>query len=154
MTLYFASEDDMPKPRTASPTTPQAGLPTFSEVESRARLSVTAAKAFVRLAKHWQLSNSEAAALLGVSQSTWERLKRGGRSEPLSQDQLTRVSALVGTFKALHLLFADAMADRWPQLPNKGPLFENRRPIDTMIAGGIPCMLDVRRYVDAVRGGI
>ncbi|HLY07149.1 MAG TPA: hypothetical protein VKR31_15495, partial [Rhizomicrobium sp.] len=77
-----------------------------------------------------------------------------GRSEPLSQDQLTRVSALVGTFKALHLLFADGMADRWPQLPNKGPLFENRRPIDAMIEGGIPRMLDVRRYVDAVRGGL
>jgi hypothetical protein len=72
----------------------------------------------------------------------------------MSQDQLTRVSALVGTFKALHLLFVDGMADRWPQLPNKGPLFDNRRPIDAMIEGGIPRMLDVRRYVDAARGGL
>jgi antitoxin Xre/MbcA/ParS-like protein len=46
------------------------------------------------------------------------------------------------------------MADRWPQLPNKGPLFGNRRPIDAMIDGGIPRMLEVRRYIDAVRGGI
>jgi uncharacterized protein (DUF2384 family) len=81
-------------------------------------------------------------------------MKRRDRTDPLSQDQLTRVSALVGTFKALHLLFADAMADRWPHLPNKGPLFESRRPIDAMIEGGIPRMLEVRRYVDAVRGGI
>ncbi|HEY8696899.1 MAG TPA: antitoxin Xre-like helix-turn-helix domain-containing protein [Rhizomicrobium sp.] len=132
----------------------QAGLQTFANADSRARLSATAAKAFVRLAKHWQLSNAEAAALLGVSQSTWDRMKRGERTEALSQDQLTRVSALSGTFKALHLLFADAMADRWPRLPNKGPLFENRRPIDAMIDGGIPHMLEVRRYVDAVRGGL
>jgi len=144
----------MPKPRAAPAKAPEAELQTFSDAPSRARLSPTAAKAFARLAKHWSLSNAEAAALLGVSQSTWERLKRGGRSEPLSQDQLTRVSALVGTFKALHLLFADGMADRWPQLPNKGPLFDNRRPIDAMIEGGIPRMLDVRRYVDAVRGGL
>lgn len=144
----------MTKPQTALRAAPQAELQTFADAESRARLSGTAAKAFARLAAHWSLSNAEAAALLGVSQSTWERLKRGGRSEPLSQDQLTRVSALVGTFKALHLLFADAMADRWPQLPNKGPLFENRRPIDAMIDGGIPRMLDVRRYVDAARGGL
>jgi hypothetical protein len=129
-------------------------LQTFSDGESRARLSGTASKAFAQLAKRWELSNVESAALLGVSQSTWERIKRGGRTEPFSQDQLTRVSALVGTFKALHLLFADAMADRWPQLPNKGPLFESRRPIDAMIEGGIPRMLEVRRYVDAVRGGI
>lgn len=129
-------------------------IQTFSDADSRARLSGTAAKAFVRLAKEWSLSNGEAAALLGVSQSTWERIKRGDRAEPLSQDQLTRVSALVGTFKGLRLLFADSMANRWPQLPNKGPLFENRRPIDAMIEGGIPRMLEVRRYIDAVRGGI
>lgn len=144
----------MAKVRVATVRASEAELQTFSDAQSRARLSATAAKAFARLSTHWGLSNAESAALLGVSQSTWERMKRGGRSEPLSQDQLTRVSALVGTFKALHLLFADAMADRWPQLPNKGPLFENKRPIDAMIEGGIPRMLDVRRYVDAVRGGL
>ena len=144
----------MPRQRAALVGAHEVELQTFSEATSRMRLSATAAKAFVRLAAHWSLSNAEAAALLGVSQSTWERLKRGGRSEPLSQDQLTRVSALVGTFKALHLLFIDDMADRWPRLPNKGPLFENRLPIDAMIEGGIPRMLDVRRYVDAVRGGL
>ena len=144
----------MPRTRAAALTATPTKLQTFSDQDSRALLSGTAAKAFARLAKHWGLSNAEAAALLGVSQSTWERLKRGDRSEPLSQDQLTRVSALVGTFKALHLLFVDTMADRWPQLPNKGPLFENKRPIDAMIEGGIPRMLEVRRYVDAVRGGV
>ncbi len=132
----------------------QDGIQTFSDADSRARLSGTAAKSFVRLVKQWGLSNGEAAALLGVSPSTWDRIKRGDRAEALSQDQLTRVSALAGTFKGLRLLFADAMADRWPQLPNKGPLFENRRPIDAMIEGGIPRMLEVRRYIDAVRGGI
>jgi len=81
-------------------------------------------------------------------------MKRGERTEALSQDQLTRVSALVGMFKGLHLLFADAMADKWPQLANKGPLFEGKRPIDAVIEGGIPRMLEVRRYIDAVRGGI
>jgi uncharacterized protein (DUF2384 family) len=132
----------------------QEQLQTFSDAASRARLSGTAAKAFGNLARHWQLSNPEAAALLGISQSTWERMKRGERTEALSQDQLTRVSALVGMFKGLHLLFVDGMADRWPRLANSGPLFENRRPIDALIGGGIPRMLEVRRYIDAVRGGI
>ena len=129
-------------------------IQTFSEGAARARLSGTAVRAFGKLAKHWGLSNPESAALLGVSQSTWERMKRGERTEALSQDQLTRVSALVGMFKGLHLLFADAMADKWPQLANKGPLFEGKRPIDAVIEGGIPRMLEVRRYIDAVRGGI
>jgi hypothetical protein len=126
----------------------------FADPKARERLSGTAMKAFVKLAKQWDLTNPEAAALLGISPSTWDRIKRGGRAEALNQDQLTRVSALIGTFKGLHLLFADKMADRWPQLPNKGSLFGNRRPIDAMIEGGIPRMLEVRRYIDAVRGGL
>lgn len=144
----------MTSKRVAAQASPRIDLPTFSDAASRERLSKTASRAFVKLAERWNLTNAEAAALLGVSPSTWDRMKRGSRTEVLSQDQLTRVSALVGTFKALHLLFADQMADRWPQLPNKGPIFENKRPIDAMIEGGIPRMLEVRRYVDAVRGGL
>lgn len=126
----------------------------FSEGADRDRLTPVALKAFGRLAERWNLSNAEAAALLGVSVSTWERMKRGERDSQLSQDQLTRVSALVGIFKGLHLLFADDMADRWVRLRNKGPLFNRTSPIDAMIEGGIPHMIEVRRYVDAVRGGI
>ena len=126
---------------------------TFSAEADRDRLSSVALKAFVALAQHWGLSNQQAAMLLGVSGSSWDRIKKGSRPS-LNQDQLTRVSALVGAYKGLHLLFADQMADRWPGLQNKGPLFDGRTPIDAMIEGGIPLMLDVRRYVDAVRGGL
>lgn len=127
---------------------------TFAGEADRARLSPTALKAFRALAEAWKLSNLEAAALLGVSASTWDRIKRGTWDQPLSQDQMTRVSATVGVFKGLRLLFADGMADRWPRLPNRAALFERRSPVEAMIEGGIPVMLDVRRYVDAVRGGL
>jgi len=86
------------------------------------------------LTEQWALKGPEVAALLGVSPSTWDRMSAGRWEKSLSQDQLTRVSALVGVFKGLHLLFADEMADRWMRLPNKGPLFENRTPIEAMIA--------------------
>ena len=126
----------------------------FARTEDRARLSATALEAFRALGREWKLSNGEAAALLGVSESTWDRIKRGAWGQPLSQDQLTRVSAVVGLYKGLHLLFADGMADRWPRLTNSGPLFGRKSPIEAMIDGGIPVMLDARRYVDAVRGGL
>ncbi|HTR12263.1 MAG TPA: antitoxin Xre-like helix-turn-helix domain-containing protein [Roseiarcus sp.] len=129
------------------------GLQTFANEGDRERLSPVAIKAFLALMKTWGLSNGEASVLIGVSASTLDRIKRGYRPT-LSQDQLTRASALVGVFKGLHLLFADATADEWVRRPNSGPLFERRTPIDAMIDGGIPAMLDVRRYVDAVRGGL
>jgi uncharacterized protein (DUF2384 family) len=129
-------------------------LHAFAGEDDRARLSPAAIRAMKGIAAHWQLRGHETAALLGVSASTWDRMAAGKWEQSLSQDQLTRVSAVVGVFKGLHLLFADDMADRWARLRNKGPLFDNRTPIEAMIEGGIPAMLDVRRHVDALRGGL
>ena len=126
---------------------------TFAAESDRARLSNVAVKAFIALSKAWGLSNAEASALLAISASTLDRMKRGYRPT-LSQDQLTRVSALVGIYKGLHLLFVDETADEWARRTNSGPLFDRETPIEAMIEGGIPRMLDVRRYIDAVRGGL
>lgn len=126
----------------------------FAGTADRERLSGTALKAFRRIAEDWRLTSAQAAALLGVSLSTWERMKTEGGEKVLSQDQMTRISALIGIYKGLHLLFADDMADRWPLLENTGPLFDRKTPVAAMIEGGIPLMLDVRRYIDAVRGGL
>lgn len=126
----------------------------FSDEADRARLSKVALKAYKRLVEQWGLTGQQAAALLDISTSTWERLKQEGKEKHLSQDQLTRISAMVGIYKGLHLVFADDMADRWPRLENKGPLFRRVSPIASMIKSGIPQMLEVRRYVDAVRGGL
>ncbi len=127
---------------------------TFAHEKDRARLTPAALEAMRNLAKAWDATGDEMAVLLGLSASTWDRIKGGTWGQALSQDQLTRASALIGVFKGLHLLFADAMADRWIRLRNSGPLFGNRTPLETMIEGGIPVMLEVRRYVDALRGGL
>jgi hypothetical protein len=136
-----------------APLTP-VDVQTFAKSEDRSRLSNVALKAFLAIVARWGLSNSEAAALLGVSDSTWDRIKKGTWGQPLSQDQMTRASAAIGVYKGLHLLFADSMADRWPKLPNRGSIFQRLSPVDAMIEGGIPAMLETRRYVDAVRGGL
>lgn len=130
------------------------GHPNFSAEGDRKRLTGAAVKAVLRLVDAWDASNSEGAALLGVSESTWDRMKAGKWAGALSQDQLTRASALIGLFKGLHLLFADSMADRWPQLTNRAPVFGHKSPIEAMIDGGIPVMLETRQYIDALRGGL
>lgn len=132
---------------------PQA-LQTFARDEDRQRLTGAAVKAVLRLTDAWNTSNAEGAALLGVSESTWDRMKAGRWEGVLSQDQLTRASALIGIFKGLHLLFANDLADRWPGLENRAPVFDRRSPIRAMIEGGIPLMLETRQYIDALRGGL
>jgi hypothetical protein len=146
----------MPRAAKSAPFTaaPSSVLRDFSNEEDRARLTPAALAAIRNLTKTWKLTGEEAASLLGISPTTWDRIRGDTWKQTLSQDQLTRVSALVGIFKALHLLFSDEMADRWPQLKNSGPIFQNLTPIAAMQRGGIPVMLDVRRYVDALRGGL
>lgn len=131
-----------------------AGLQSFADENDRKRLTGAAVKAVLRLVEAWGGNNAEGAALLGVSESTWDRMKAGRWEGALSQDQLTRASALIGVFKGLHLLFADSMADRWPRLPNRAPVFDRLSPVEAMIEGGIPRMLETRQYVDALRGGL
>jgi hypothetical protein len=130
-------------------------LPNLADPVVRARLTPAAVGAAVQLAEIWQLSNAEICALLGdVSERTWFRMKKGAWSGTLSQDTLTRISALLGIFKGLHQLFSAPLCDEWVRLPNKGPLYGGWRPLDAMIAGGIPKMIEVRRHIDALCGGL
>jgi hypothetical protein len=132
-----------------------AAPPNLADPATRERLTPAAVGAVVRLAAIWNLSSAEACSLLGdVSERTWFRIKKGAWSGTLSQDTLTRVSALVGIFKGLRLLFSEPLSDEWVRLPNRGPLYGGRRPLDAMIEGGIPKMLEVRRHIDALRGGL
>jgi hypothetical protein len=134
---------------------PPAGLPNLADAKVRERLTPAAIDGVVRLAEIWRLTSTEVSALLGdVSERTWFRMKKGERVGALSQDTLTRVSGIVGIFKGLRLLFSLPLADEWIRLPNKGPLFGARRPLDFMIEGGIPAILDTRRHIDALRGGL
>lgn len=133
---------------------PPQGLQTFAGDADRRRLTGAAVKAVLRLTDAWNTSNAEGAALLGVSESTWDRMKAGRWEGVLSQDQLTRASALIGIFKGLHLLFANDLADRWPRLENRAPVFDRCSPVRAMIEGGIPRMLETRQYIDALRGGL
>ena len=118
------------------------------------RLAGAGLRAFRRMVDLWHLTNEEAASLIDVTPRTWARMKKPDWSGRLGQDQLLRLSALVGLYKGLHLYFSDALADRWAGLPNDGPLFGGLRPLDWMIAGGLPAIMAVRDYVDALRGGV
>jgi hypothetical protein len=129
--------------------------PNLADAATRERLTPAAVEGVVRLSEIWRLTSTEICALLGnVSERTWFRMKKGEWSGALSQDALTRVSVLVGIFKGLRLLFSEPLSDEWVRLPNKGPLYGGRRPLDAMVEGGIPKMLEVRRHIDALRGGL
>ncbi len=129
---------------------------TASSMDARdsREVAAVAAKAYARIVAAWRLKNATAADLISVSPRTWSRIKTQAWDGVLKQDQLLRVSGLVGLYKALHLYFSHDLADRWVSLPNKGPLFQGRPPEQVMVEGGLPAILAARDYVDAVRGGL
>ncbi len=128
---------------------PGAGLSAYDDD----RVVSVAAKAYARIVDAWGFNNQVAAGLIAVSPRTWARMKTGEWAGRLNRDQLMRVSAITGLYKALHLYFSDALADRWVSLRNSGPMFAGREPVETMIEGGLPAIMETRNYVDALRGG-
>ena len=100
--------------RPAVNSAPSAAPANLAHVATRERLSPAAVDGVLRLAEIWRLTSAEACALLGdVSERTWFRMKKGEWTGTLSQDTLTRVSALVGIFKGLRLLFSEPVSDEW-----------------------------------------
>jgi len=120
----------------------------------RERLSRAALAGFFRLVDRWRLRDEDARALLGgVSSSTYyEWKKHPGRV--LDVDRLTRISYLVGIYKALHILYGNELADEWVTLPNTNVIFGGRTPLESMAGGGLLAMQTVRRLLDARRGGV
>ncbi|WDR02660.1 MbcA/ParS/Xre antitoxin family protein [Devosia algicola] len=127
--------------------------PNRLDAHDPAQIANVAVKAYAHLADIWKLNNPTGAALIAVSQRTWARIKTEAWTGRLSRDQLLRISAITGLYKALHLYFGETLADQWVHMPNSGPLFGGRTPLDAMIEGGLPTMIDTRTYVDALRGG-
>jgi hypothetical protein len=127
--------------------------PDLGARSERERLSAPALKAFFNVMARWQVRDEDARQLLGgVSNGPFYEMKRRP-ARTLETDRLTRVSYLIGIFKALRILHRAALADEWVRLPNQNPIFAGQTPLDYMIRGGLPAMQTVRRLLDARRAG-
>jgi hypothetical protein len=127
--------------------------PDLASRAARERLSAPALKAFFAIMARWKVRDEDARALLGgVTNGPFYEWKKNP-DRLLDADRLTRVSYLIGIFKALHILHGQALADDWVQLPNSNPLFAGDTPLAFMMRGGLPAMQTVRRLLDARRAG-
>ena len=67
----------------------------------------------------------------------------------LGEEQMLRISYLLGIYKALHIYWGKAIADEWIRRPNSGAMFGGRSPLAFMADGGMYALRDVRRLLDA-----
>lgn len=117
-------------------------------------LAGPALRTFFRIADAWGLSVEEQITLLGApARSTLFAWKKHG-ADRLAHDVLERLSYIFGIWKALQILLPDSgSADAWIRRPNAAPPFAGRSALERMLSGNVSDLYEVRRYLDAERGG-
>ncbi len=127
--------------------------PDLTARRERERLSPAALAALFNIAARWRIRDEDVRTLLGgVTNGPYYEMKRHP-NRTLDTDRLTRISYLIGIFKALRILHAPKLADEWVRLPNQNPIFAGETPLQYMMRGGLPAMQTVRRLLDARRAG-
>ena len=127
----------------------------FSSKEERKRLSPNSLSLFFSIMEKWNLRDEDARELLGgVTNGPFYEMKKNPKGKVLDADRLYRISYLVGIYKALNILHSEKLANRWVQLPNSDQMFKGSTPLEYMVRGGLPAMQNVRRLLDARRGGL
>ena len=131
-----------------------ADLVDLNARSERERLSKSALLGFFNLATAWRLRDEETRELLGgLSSSAFYEWKKNPE-RVLEVDRITRISYLIGIYKALHILYGDQLADAWVTLPNRNRIFAGRSPLAYMLGGGLLAMQMVRKLLEARRGGL
>ena len=115
--------------------------------------NTVALKAFFQITQQWELTAEQERILLGATPATfyrWKKKKEGS----LTQDTLERISYILGIYKAIRILLpTKEAADQWIKKPNNAPLFGGKSALDKLLVGRVVDLADVRRYLDAERGG-
>jgi hypothetical protein len=127
----------------------------FNSAEERKRLSGSALTGFLKMMEIWKVRDEDARMLLGgISNGPFYEMKKNPKGKVLDVDRMFRISYLLGIFKAINILHGQELADEWIQLPNSNSMFGGKTPLQYMIYGGLPAMQNVRRLLDARRGGV
>jgi len=141
---------DPPDRRTVE--APRAAAGDRRDPATRRRLSAPALRTFFTIGRAWQLSATEERALLGWPPSSTFHKYKSGDAGVLSFDTLTRISLVLGIYKALQVLYPEpAFADRWVRMPNLNPLFGGKPPLAFVADNGIDGLFQLRRLLDARR---
>lgn len=108
--------------------------------------------ALQRLAQGWRLTETETADLLGVEHKIWSAVAKREVFLEFDEQLLLRSSALLGIDKALSAIFSEPLRSGWHKTINDGSLFDGKTPLELMIDGGLPAIINVRRHLEALGG--
>jgi Protein of unknown function (DUF2384) len=121
--------------------------PALSPDDARAGL-----RAVLQIFDRWQVNTEGAMVLLGSPPRSTFFAWKAGKGTTFALDLMTRISYILGIFKALEILYQNPThADRWINQPNLA--FGDQSALQRMLGGQITDLAAVRDYLDRVRGG-
>lgn len=125
----------------------------------RRRVSGPGLRTLLNIADSWGLSEADRLKVLGMpgrsTYHSWVAKARGGVTLTLPLDTLLRISAVLGVYKALQIIFPrEPDRTAWLRSPNQGPAFGGQPPLALITSGTQDGIMLVRRYLDAWRGGM
>jgi hypothetical protein len=109
---------------------------------------------FFNLTEKWGCSADQQRTLLGDMSKTSFYRTRPNPCVMLSRDVMDRISYLMGIHKTLRIIFSTQpeRAVAWISKENTAAPFNGKSALEYMLAGGLPELADVRRYLDGMRG--
>ena len=123
--------------------------PDISDPQVRREYSRSAIAGFAAIMNAWAVRSDDATELIGgIPPESYEAINSGKYVETLSEDQLTRISYLIGIYKALHILLPKDIADTWMGRPNDNHMFGGIAPLAFCLKEGLPGLAQVRRLLD------
>lgn len=132
--------------------------PIDTSPENRARVSGAVLRTFLNIARVWKLDFGEVRGLLGMPAAaefqTWQDAARAEQPLTLETDVLLRISAVLGIYRSLRLLYgSEEQGLEWLRGVQRGRPFNGRAPLDIMLSGFEPGLMDVRGYLLALEHG-
>lgn len=136
---------------------------------------LAAVRTYDRIAREWNLSDSEAAGLLGMETNRWWNIKNSTRmisrihskirgTRPvahaangvskkcyehlLNEDQLARIAEIGAIYSALQLMNMENNEPRWLIRENTEAVFDGKAPLHAMIDGGAAKIQEVRQHLE------
>ncbi len=132
--------------------------PIDASPENRARVSGPGLRTLLNVARVWELDVSEIRVLLGLPTAAdfqvWSDAARADQPLILEADVLLRISAVLGIYRSLRLLEGtDDEGLKWLRSVNREIPFSGKAPLELMLAGFEPGLMDVRGYLLAKEHG-
>ncbi|QEL26982.1 DUF2384 domain-containing protein (plasmid) [Bosea sp. F3-2] len=132
--------------------------PIDTSPEDRARVSGPGMRAFLNIARVWELDFAEVRKLLGMPAAaefqTWYDAARGEEPLTLETDVLLRISAVLGVYQSLRVLYgSEHEGAGWLRGVNRANPFNGKPPMELVLSGFEPGLMDVRRYLLAKEHG-